>query len=107
MIAIARKAVVICEWVLICVFALQLLVFAVDLPSAATREKVIQTAFRRGLLLLGCGEAAIRFCPPLCVSASQVERALTILDGVLGAIEPAKVPHVPGAPDVEGKPAGA
>ena len=52
------------------------------LPSAALREKVIQTAFRRGLLLLGCGETAIRFCPPLCVSAAQVETALTILDGV-------------------------
>jgi 4-aminobutyrate aminotransferase len=66
------------------------LMTAVDLPSAAVREKVIQTAFGRGLLLLGCGETAIRFCPPLCVSASQVETALTILDGVLGAVEPAK-----------------
>src|SRR5215218_6918158 len=80
---------------------------AVDLPSAALREKVILTAFGRGLLLLGCGETAIRFCPPLCVSATQVETALAILDGVLGAIEPAKAPRVPGTPDVEGKPAGA
>jgi 4-aminobutyrate aminotransferase len=83
------------------------LMTAVDLPTAATREKVIQTAFHRGLLLLGCGETAIRFCPPLCVSAAQVETALAILDGVLGAVEPAKAPHAPGTPDVEGKPAGA
>ncbi len=61
------------------------LMTAVDLPSPAVREKVIQTAFRRGLLLLGCGETAIRFCPPLCVSAKQVDTALTILDGVLSA----------------------
>jgi len=27
------------------------------------RETIVQTAFRRGLLLLGCGESAIRFCP--------------------------------------------
>ncbi len=60
------------------------LMTAADLSSAATREKVIQTAFQRGLLLLGCGETAIRFCPPLCVSAAQVETALAILDGVLG-----------------------
>ena len=60
------------------------LMTAADLPSAATREKVIQTAFQRGLLLLGCGETAIRFCPPLCISAAQVEKALAILDGVLG-----------------------
>ena len=36
-----------------------------------------------GLLLLGCGESAVRFCPPLCITAAQVETALRILDGVL------------------------
>lgn len=72
------------------------LMTAADLPSAAARESVIQTAFRRGLLLLGCGESAIRFCPPLCVSAAQVDTALAILDSVLGTTEPAKpVPAPP------------
>jgi 4-aminobutyrate aminotransferase len=66
------------------------LMTAVDLPSAGYREKVIQTAFQRGLLLLGCGETAIRFCPPLCVSAPQVDTALAILDGVLAGVEVAK-----------------
>jgi 4-aminobutyrate aminotransferase len=70
---------------------------AVDLPSAAHREKVIQAAFRRGLLLLGCGETAIRFCPPLCVTAAQVETCLRVLDGVLGGVEPAKT-QTPGTP---------
>src|SRR5438067_1279890 len=49
------------------------------------RDAIIQTAFHRGLLLLGCGEAAIRFCPPLCITAEQIETALRILDGVLSA----------------------
>lgn len=71
------------------------LMTAADLPTAATREKVIQTAFHRGLLLLGCGDSAIRFCPPLCISAAQVDTALVILDGVLGAIEPAKPSAAP------------
>jgi len=53
------------------------------LPDPALREDVIQTCFRRGLLLLGAGESAIRFCPPLCVTAEQVETALDILGGVL------------------------
>jgi 4-aminobutyrate aminotransferase len=44
------------------------------------REQIIQAAFQRGLLLLGCGESAIRFCPPLCVTAPQVDTALRILD---------------------------
>jgi 4-aminobutyrate aminotransferase len=49
----------------------------------ARREEVIQTCYRRGLLLLGAGESAIRFCPPLCITAEQVETALRILGGVL------------------------
>ena len=57
-------------------------------PAPALRERVIQTAFRRGLLLLGCGESAIRFCPPLCVTAAQVETALSILDEVLTVLTP-------------------
>lgn len=70
------------------------LMTAADLPSGAHREQVIQAAFRRGLLLLGCGDSAIRFCPPLCVTAEQVETCLRVLDGVLGAVEPAKAAAV-------------
>jgi 4-aminobutyrate aminotransferase len=54
-------------------------------PDPALREDVIQTCFRGGLLLLGCGESGIRFCPPLCVSADQVGTALRILGEVLAA----------------------
>ncbi|HEV3257157.1 MAG TPA: acetyl ornithine aminotransferase family protein [Gemmataceae bacterium] len=54
-----------------------------QVPDPALRDAVIMSAFRQGLLLLGCGESALRFCPPLCVSAEQTETALTILDGVL------------------------
>jgi 4-aminobutyrate aminotransferase len=50
---------------------------------AALRDRIVQAAFRRGLLLLGCGESALRFCPPLCITAEQVETCLRILDGVL------------------------
>jgi 4-aminobutyrate aminotransferase len=52
-------------------------------PASALRDKVIQTAFQHGLLLLGCGESAVRFCPPLCVDAEQVDTALRIVDSVL------------------------
>ena len=61
-----------------------------DGPSPTVREDVIQAAFRRGLLLLGCGEGAIRFCPPLCVTAGQVETCLALLDAALVEVsEPA------------------
>jgi 4-aminobutyrate aminotransferase len=49
----------------------------------AARDALIQSAFQRGLLLLGCGESAVRFCPPLCIAAKQVDTALKILDDVL------------------------
>jgi len=49
----------------------------------AGRDEIVNAAFRSGLLLLGCGESAVRFCPPLCVTAEQVETAIRLLDAVL------------------------
>jgi 4-aminobutyrate aminotransferase len=57
--------------------------------APAARDAVVQAAFRRGLLLLGCGESAIRFCPPLCVTAEQVDTAVRLLDAVLAERRPA------------------
>lgn len=47
------------------------------------RDRVIQEAFLRGLLLLGCGKAAIRFCPPLVIDSEQIQIALQIISEVL------------------------
>ncbi|MBW4697328.1 MAG: acetyl ornithine aminotransferase family protein [Aphanocapsa lilacina HA4352-LM1] len=61
------------------------LMVAVDLFDAAgnldreRRDKIVDLAFYRGLLLLGCGKAAIRFCPPLVIDADQIRVALDIL----------------------------
>jgi 4-aminobutyrate aminotransferase len=49
----------------------------------ARRDAIIQSAFQRGLLLLPCGEAALRFCPPLCITEAQVHTAMSILADVL------------------------
>jgi 4-aminobutyrate aminotransferase len=51
----------------------------------AGRDRLVQRAFERGLLLLGCGAAALRFCPPLCLEAAEVDRALGILREVFGS----------------------
>lgn len=59
------------------------LMIAVDTPSSAVREVIIDHCFRAGLLLLGCGETAIRFCPPLCITSDQVVTALQILSTVV------------------------
>lgn len=47
------------------------------------RDRIIQEAFLRGLLLLGCGKAAIRFCPPLVIDSEQIHIAQEILEDVL------------------------
>ncbi len=56
-------------------------------PNPELRESIVQTAFRRGLLLLGCGESAIRFCPPLCISAEQVDIVLKLLREILAGVK--------------------
>jgi 4-aminobutyrate aminotransferase len=58
-------------------------------PDPKGREAVVQGAFQRGLLLLGCGESGLRFCPPLCVTEEQVETCLRLLDEVLVELRPA------------------
>jgi 4-aminobutyrate aminotransferase len=65
------------------------LMLAVDVVDAQgefepiRRNAIIQAAFQRGLLLLGCGKSAIRFCPALCVTDREVDAALEILDAIL------------------------
>ncbi|MEO2089494.1 MAG: acetyl ornithine aminotransferase family protein, partial [Gemmataceae bacterium] len=68
------------------------LMTAADVANAGVREQVIDGCFRRGLLLLGCGEASLRFCPALCVTAEQVTTCLRILGDVLDETNPADMP---------------
>jgi 4-aminobutyrate aminotransferase len=51
--------------------------------AAEWRNEVIQRAFQKGLLLLGCGENTIRFCPALTVTGEEIEVCLSIFEGTL------------------------
>ena len=55
-------------------------------PAVDEKEAVIQSCFRRGLLLLGCGQSTVRFCPPLVITAEHVDIAVEILDDVLKSL---------------------
>ncbi|MDR4506842.1 MAG: acetyl ornithine aminotransferase family protein [Candidatus Brocadiaceae bacterium] len=44
------------------------------------RDEILRRAFSKGLLLLGCGRSAIRFCPPLILTKKDVVTALSILE---------------------------
>ena len=44
------------------------------------RKEVVLRAFHKGLLLLGCGENTVRFCPALTVSPEEIDVCLSIFD---------------------------
>ncbi len=47
------------------------------------RDRVVQSAFRNGLLLLGCGESTIRFCPALIIDREELDTGLSIFEETL------------------------
>lgn len=54
-------------------------------PDPKRRDQFIQAAFHRGLLLLPCGRTGIRLCPPLCITAGEIDAGLAILREVVKA----------------------
>ena len=55
-------------------------------PAVAARNELVQSCFRRGLLLLGCGESTLRFCPPLVIDRQDVDTAVGIVDEALAEV---------------------
>src|SRR5581483_374569 len=51
------------------------------------RDKVVELAFERGILFLGCGENTIRLAPPLIVTEEQADLALDVLDECISIVE--------------------
>ncbi|WP_028893543.1 acetyl ornithine aminotransferase family protein [Syntrophorhabdus aromaticivorans] len=47
------------------------------------RNAIVRRAFEKGLLLLGCGENTIRFCPALTASADEIDMCLAIFEEVV------------------------
>ena len=62
------------------------LMCAFDLPTRAVRDDFLKTAFELGLIVLGCGERAIRFRPVLSVVREDVDRAINIVGRVLSKL---------------------
>lgn len=49
-------------------------------PNKKFREKVIEEAFKRGLILLGAGTSSLRLQPPLVIREEHVDVAIEILE---------------------------
>ena len=55
--------------------------------AAAERDRVIELAFERGLLFLGCGPSAIRLSPGLVVTKDEADVAVDVLDEAISIVE--------------------
>jgi 4-aminobutyrate aminotransferase len=51
------------------------------------RDLIVDNAFLRGLLLLGCGTSTIRIAPPLSVSRVEIDEAMEIFEEALRVSE--------------------
>jgi 4-aminobutyrate aminotransferase len=56
-------------------------------PNPEARQEVIEKAFQKGLLILGCGESTVRLMPSLIIEREHADIALEILDGCLSEVE--------------------
>jgi len=55
-------------------------------PAPDLVERLVQGAFRQGLLLLGAGKSTLRLAPPLVVGAEDIDIALAMIDARLREI---------------------
>lgn len=51
-------------------------------PFPEAKNKLINAAFKKGLLLLGCGESVIRLCPPLIINQQEADIAVNVIYNV-------------------------
>ncbi len=61
------------------------LMLAVEFDTKAHRETVLEAAFERGLLTLGCGYKTLRLLPPLDVTEREIDLAMRLLEDSLEA----------------------
>lgn len=62
--------------------------------SPALRNDIVNKFFDHGVLALGCGAHAIRFCPPLCLTKEQADYTVDALEKICREL-PAKANHPP------------
>lgn len=55
-------------------------------PAHELRERVIEEAYARGLLLLGCGESTVRLAPALSIEESLLDEGLRIIEESISTI---------------------
>jgi 4-aminobutyrate aminotransferase len=51
------------------------------------RNKIVQAAFHKGLLVLGSGDTTLRLCPPLVIDEEQARFAIQTIDACITEVE--------------------
>ncbi len=70
--------------------------------AAAERDRIVELAFERGILFLGCGPSTVRIAPPLVAGIEEADAAIEVLDECISSVEE-RSPKAAGP----GKPQGA
>jgi len=55
--------------------------------GAAERDRVVEMAFERGVLFLGCGPSTVRIAPPLVITKDEAEVGMDVLEESIAAVE--------------------
>ena len=52
-------------------------------PAIKARNEMEILAFKRGLIIMGCGRSAMRYIPPLTVTEEMLDDGVDVLEGVI------------------------
>jgi 4-aminobutyrate aminotransferase len=63
------------------------LMLAFELSKSNQKREIVQEAFKKGLLLIGCGEKSVRIVPPLNIQIEDADNGLKILEDVVKSIK--------------------
>ena len=55
-------------------------------PAVKLRNEVVQQAFKKGVIMLGCGKSGIRLIPPLTIAEENVDRGMDILEECISKV---------------------
>jgi 4-aminobutyrate aminotransferase len=50
------------------------------------RDRIVELAFERGILFLGCGPSTVRISPPLVLSQDEADVAVDVLEECIGIV---------------------
>jgi len=55
-------------------------------PDPKRRNRIVNAAFENGVIMLGCGEHTLRFCPALSITQDELDAALTLFEQTVASV---------------------